>query len=75
MTSDEQHQERGSRLLDTAGATRLLGLKNAGTLVNWRVKSQGPSYVRIGRCIRYRIVDLNSWIYAQRVDPTRQVSR
>lgn len=33
-----------------------------GTLANWRYRGEGPRYVKAGRLIRYRAVDLDSWL-------------
>ncbi len=57
-----------SVLLDTAGASALLGC-SPGALVRFRVERRGPPYVRIGRLIRYRRLDLIHWIKSQRVSP------
>lgn len=37
------------------------------TLKNWRVQGIGPTYVRVGRNVRYLKTDLDSWLQAQRV--------
>ncbi|MFH8566326.1 helix-turn-helix transcriptional regulator [Streptomyces sp. NPDC017988] len=34
----------------------------AGTLANWRYRGEGPRYVKAGRSVRYRLVDLDSWL-------------
>ncbi len=36
-----------------------------------RVKGYGPSYARLGRSIRYRLSDLESWL-SQRIVRTRE---
>lgn len=38
-------------------------------LAQWRHKSKGPAFYRLGRKIIYRGVDLNKWVEAGRVDP------
>ena len=38
-------------------------------LAQWRHKSVGPAFYRLGRKIIYRGADLNAWAEAQRVDP------
>jgi excisionase family DNA binding protein len=38
--------------LTTAEAAKLLKVKEA-TLVDWRVKGEGPAYAKIGRLVRY----------------------
>jgi hypothetical protein len=39
------------------------------TLQAWRCSGAGPAFVRAGRSIRYRRVDLVAWIEKQRVVP------
>jgi predicted DNA-binding transcriptional regulator AlpA len=34
-----------------------------------RRKGRGPSYIKIGRAIRYRIADLDEFLNAHRVEP------
>lgn len=36
-----------------------------GTLAYWRMKGEGPEYVKIGRWVRYRREDIDSWIDAK----------
>lgn len=33
-----------------------------------RAKGRGPAFIRIGRAIRYRIKDLDTWLAKHRVD-------
>lgn len=40
------------------------------SLTNWRADGTGPPYVRAGRLIRYRAVDVDAWIES-RITPTR----
>jgi hypothetical protein len=37
------------------------------SLVNWRYRGEGPPYLRVGGSIRYRAVDIERWLDAQRV--------
>lgn len=32
------------------------------TLANWRVKGEGPKFVKLGAAVRYRSEDIQSWI-------------
>ena len=48
-------------LLTTREAARRLGLA-VGTLQNWRVRGQGPAFIRLGRAIRYDEGDLARFI-------------
>lgn len=43
---------------------------SVATLESWRAESVGPAYYRVGRSIRYTYADLDSWLSAQRVDPS-----
>jgi predicted DNA-binding transcriptional regulator AlpA len=57
-------------LRDTVEAARYLGLKNAKTLCAWRLRRQGPRYVRLGTAVRYKQSDLDAFIAAGAVDPS-----
>lgn len=50
-------------ILSTDQAAELLGLSER-TLENWRWQRKGPSYVKLGRSIRYRKTDVENWIKA-----------
>jgi len=54
-------------LLDTHEAARYLSIA-PGTLMNWRSrKQQGPSYIKVGQRVRYRISDLQDFLDRQTV--------
>jgi hypothetical protein len=53
-------------LLVEVRAAELLGLSTR-TLQAWRLKGEGPAFVRAGRAIRYRRRDLVSWVEANTV--------
>lgn len=40
-------------------------------LAQWRHKGMGPAFHKLGRKIIYRGSDLNAWVEASRVDPSR----
>lgn len=47
--------------------TRILEINlTTKTLANWRSAGRGPTYVRVGRSVRYRLRDVESWIASQR---------
>ncbi len=48
-------------LLGNPEAARILGVSE-GCLNKWRVYGQGPRFVKLGRRIRYRRSDLNTFI-------------
>ena len=37
------------------------------TLADWRSRGIGPAYVRVGRHVRYRDVDVDRWLESQTV--------
>jgi len=39
------------------------------TLRNWRFLQRGPDYLRLGRCIRYRVDDLENYVERNKVNP------
>ncbi|MHA6347592.1 MerR family transcriptional regulator [Roseivivax sp. CAU 1761] len=44
-------------------------------LAQWRHKMKGPAFYRLGRKIVYRGSDLNDWVAANRVDPSKTGGR
>jgi len=64
---------RSNRLLDTDATARLLGCSPAA-LTKFRTQRRGPPFVRIGRLIRYRRVDLTRWVRSRRVLPEAKSS-
>lgn len=43
-------------------------------LAQWRHRSVGPAWIKIGRKVVYFGADLNSYINAQRVDPNGEAA-
>jgi predicted DNA-binding transcriptional regulator AlpA len=52
-------------LVDVKAAARLLGLSES-TLNKWRLRGEGPVFVRMGRAIRYCPPDLDEWVKSNR---------
>jgi len=50
-----------NELLHPAAVAETLGVP-VRTLEAWRYRREGPPYVKVGRRIRYRSVDLENWI-------------
>ncbi len=50
--------------LNTRQAAQVLGLK-PGTLEIWRVRGDGPVFLKIGRAVRYRREDLERYLDGQ----------
>ena len=44
-------------------------------LAQWRHRMVGPPWVKIGRKVAYLGSDLNAWLSARRIDPSREVSQ
>ena len=57
-------------LLTEAEAADFLRL-SVRTLQAWRLRVAGPSFVQVGRAVRYRRRDLITWIEANTVSPSR----
>ena len=55
-------------LLDTEAASALLGCSPAA-LIKFRTERRGPPFVRVGRLVRYRRLDLVRWVRSKRVSP------
>lgn len=56
-------------LLNEKLAASHLGLSTS-VLRSWRCKTRGicgPSFIRVGRSIRYRLTDLESWLSSRTV--------
>jgi len=49
-------------------AAEYLGLKPQ-TLAVWACRQEGPAYVKVGRSVRYRQIDLDDWLERQTVRP------
>ncbi len=59
--------------LNTGGAARYVGLSES-TLEKARVYGSGPSYVKLGRAVRYRPADLDRWLDARVISSTSEVA-
>lgn len=57
-----------SPLLDIKQAADYVGLK-VRTLYNMKQTGRGPKCIKMGRLVKYRIVDLDKWIDSQSFDP------
>ena len=47
--------------LTTEDAARYLGLSKS-TLNKWRVYGLGPTFIKLGRAVRYRLEDLDQYL-------------
>ncbi len=69
MTSNAPRAAAPSNNLTQDDAAAFLGLKNPRTLAAWRLRQQGPAYVRLGAHVRYRRCDLEAYVAARLVVP------
>jgi hypothetical protein len=53
-------------VLDERGAARMIGCSVA-LMRKWRLFNEGPSYVKVGRLVRYRQDDIDAFLNANRV--------
>jgi hypothetical protein len=57
--------------VDTEGASRHIGLA-VSTLEKLRVSGEGPPFVKLGRAVRYRVSDLESFLAKRVVHSTSE---
>lgn len=58
-------------LMNENQAAELLGL-SVRTLQNWRLRGDGPVYVKIGKAVRYKRRDVSEWLKANTIASTSQ---
>ncbi len=69
--TSEQKSEAASSLVDEKRAAEILGV-TPQTLAVWRCVGRYPlPYVKIGRCVRYRVEDLEAFVESRRVGASR----
>jgi hypothetical protein len=59
-------------LFTTIEAAEYLGGLKVNTMEGWREKGVGPRYLKIGRLVRYRLLDLDSYLDAHLRSSTSQ---
>jgi excisionase family DNA binding protein len=57
--------------MTTKDAAAYVGLSE-GTLEKLRLTGEGPTYLKLGRAVRYVAADLDAWLVARRVNSTSQ---
>jgi hypothetical protein len=55
------HMSQTTFLTPEEVAERYRGSVSVGTLRNWRVMKIGPSFVKIGKAVLYRVDELEAW--------------
>jgi excisionase family DNA binding protein len=62
ITLNKEHgMNEKSQFLNRVEAAKYLNLKKH-TLEAWAVRGGGPAFVKFGRAVRYRMVDLNEYV-------------
>lgn len=46
-----------------------LGIASVRTLQAWRLLRRGPRWYKVGRCVRYRIAEVESWLNSRAITP------
>lgn len=59
-------------LVSTEQAAEYLGGLKPNTIEGWRVRGEGPRYLKIGRLVRYKIDDLDAYIESRARNATSQ---
>jgi hypothetical protein len=55
--------------LSERDSAQYIGFSTAALRI-WRRAGRGPAYLKFNRNIRYRVVDLDAWLQAHRVETT-----
>jgi predicted DNA-binding transcriptional regulator AlpA len=59
------------RLLTDIEAAEKMNLV-PGTLRMWRLANTGPRYLKIGRSVRYRLVDIEEFLAQRVIEPSQE---
>lgn len=71
---DPLNGRTASAYLRTADAAKLLSLSE-GTLANWRVRGDGPPFVKLGARIAYSPEQVIAWAESRRCRSTSEAQR
>jgi Helix-turn-helix domain len=58
-------------MLTTHGAAIFLKVSKR-SLERWRLSGLGPRYLKMGKCVRYRLTDLEAWIASRLIRSTSE---
>jgi predicted DNA-binding transcriptional regulator AlpA len=64
-------ESKSTMCLDAVRLAEHLAIK-LSTLAAWRVRGGGPKFTKVGRCVRYRISDVESWLASRGRENTGQ---
>jgi predicted DNA-binding transcriptional regulator AlpA len=67
----EDKRDNPQELLRTSGAAAKTGL-SVSTLNKLRCSGGGPAFLKLGRAVRYKPVDLKDWLDSRRVMSTSE---
>ena len=68
----ENKRDNPQELLRTSGAAAITGL-SVSTLNKLRCSGGGPAFLKLGRAVRYKPVDLKDWLDSRRVMSTSEI--
>jgi predicted DNA-binding transcriptional regulator AlpA len=68
----EDKRDDPQELLRTSGAAAKTGL-SVSTLNKLRCSGGGPAFLKLGRAVRYKPVDLKDWLDSRRVMSTSEI--
>jgi hypothetical protein len=68
----EDKKSNPQELLRTSGAAVITGL-SVSTLNKLRCSGGGPAFLKLGRAVRYKLVDLKDWLDSRRVRSTSEI--
>jgi predicted DNA-binding transcriptional regulator AlpA len=68
----EAKRDNPQELLRTSGAAAITGL-SVSTLNKLRCSGGGPAFLKLGRAVRYKAVDLKDWLDSRRVMSTSEI--
>ena len=68
----EDKRDNPQELLRTSSAAAITGL-SVSTLNKLRCSGGGPAFLKLGRAVRYRPVDLKDWLNSRRVMSTSEI--
>jgi predicted DNA-binding transcriptional regulator AlpA len=68
----EDKRDNPQELLRTSGAAARTGL-SVSTLNKLRCSGGGPAFLKLGRAVRYKPVDLKDWLDSRRVMSTSEI--
>ena len=66
--------QQGTGLVGEFEVAHLTGM-SIGTVRRWRLRKQGPRFIKIGAAVRYRTADVEKWIKSRPTGGEMKVSR